>query len=152
MSFVTQFDASYERIFGTQVGFGDQADAFFGTFYQLLMDSSEAAKAAFQNTDMTKQKKMLRQSLIYMVSFGINGEPDAFIERLAQVHSRAEQDIAPELYDLWLEALINTVRKYDSRFNHEVELAWRMALAHGITYMKFKYDQYDITEASPKSQ
>lgn len=48
-------------------------------------------------------------------------------------------DIHPELYDLWLECLIETVAEFDDGFRDEVELAWRLVLSPGIVYMKFKY-------------
>lgn len=50
-------------------------------------------------------------------------------------------DIAPRLYDLWLETLIDTARDFDEQFDEEVELAWRLVLTPGIVYMKFYYDR-----------
>ena len=46
----------------------------------------------------------------------------------------------------WLESLIETVQLFDSRFTEEIELAWRVVLAPGIAYMKFKYDKPATTQ------
>ena len=61
--------------------------------------------------------------------------------RLAQVHSRAGNDIAPDLYDCWLDCLVSTVGDFDPQFTPEVELAWRLTLAPGIACLRFGYDQ-----------
>ncbi|HSP56757.1 MAG TPA: hypothetical protein VLO12_00455, partial [Halomonas sp.] len=55
-------------------------------------------------------------------------------------HGREHLDIPPHLYDLWLEALIETVRRFDDQYTDEAELAWRLVMAPGIVYMKFHYD------------
>ena len=31
---------------------------------------------------------------------------------------------------------------FDPKFNEEIELAWRVVLAPGIEYMKYKYDHF----------
>ena len=49
--------------------------------------------------------------------------------------------IPPDLYDVWLECLMQTLKEFDPEYSSEVELSWRVVLAPGITYMKFKYDQ-----------
>ncbi len=91
---------------------------------------------------MATQKLMLQESLAHMENFfATKGEADGPIEKVSRIHSKAEKNIKPHLYDLWLECLIDTVRDYDSEFNQDVELAWRMVMASGITFMKFKYDK-----------
>lgn len=51
-------------------------------------------------------------------------------------------NIKPYLYHLWFECLIDTVREFDPLFSDDVELAWRLTLSSGITYMKFGYDHF----------
>ena len=48
----------------------------------------------------------------------------------------------PELYEAWLDSLIATARESDPDFDDELELAWRVVLAPGIAYMKFRYDHF----------
>ena len=75
-----------------------------------------------------------------VVTEGILNVPD-YLEKIAQKHSQSAHDIPPQLYDLWLDTLVKTVKEFDPDFNEEVELSWRLVLSSGITYMKFKYDK-----------
>ncbi len=54
----------------------------------------------------------------------------------AKRHSRAELDIKPELYDLWLDQLVQAVREFDRMFDTEIEAAWRRLLQAGIECVK----------------
>jgi len=45
------------------------------------------------------------------------------LERLAKLHSRAELDIKPELYDLWFDRLVQAVKEFDPMFDMETETA-----------------------------
>jgi hemoglobin-like flavoprotein len=66
-------------------------------------------------------------------------ERTAHLERLAKLHGRAELDITPELYDLWLDRLVQAVSEFDPMFDPEVETAWRRVLQPGIEFMKSRY-------------
>jgi hypothetical protein len=70
-----------------------------------------------------------------------SGESERIIhlERLAKLHSRAEMDIKPELYDLWLDQLVQAVKEFDLMFAPETETAWRHVLQPGIEFMKSRY-------------
>ena len=61
------------------------------------------------------------------------------LERLAQLHSRAELDIKPELYDLWLDRLLQAVREFDPLFDDDIDAAWRRLLQPGIDFLKARY-------------
>jgi hypothetical protein len=93
----------------------------------------------FANTDMSAQRTMLHDSLLIMVDFNRTRVPSPALAKLAAVHSRRQQDIAPAFYDLWLDSLVAAVREHDPDFSAEVELAWRIALAPGISFMRFGY-------------
>ena len=82
----------------------------------------------------------LKESLRHILSLFISTEENNYIKEIAKVHNRDNLDIWPVLYDLWLESLIETVQKYDEKFDEDIELSWRMVMSIGITYMKFKYD------------
>jgi truncated hemoglobin YjbI len=56
------------------------------------------------------------------------------MERLAFVHHQLR--ISNAHYDRWLDALIKTVKEQDDDCDLATELAWRWALAPGLTYMK----------------
>ena len=104
------------------------------------MASSEEVAAKFKHTDFRKQKKALRVSLYKMmlVREG-NAGADVDLERLAQLHSRRQLDVRPELYELWLDRLIQAVREFDPLFSGETEKAWRNVMRPGIEFMKARY-------------
>ena len=51
------------------------------------------------------------------------GDPDGLAELTAraETHSRANLDIKPELYGLWLDAVVETVRECDPEWTTEIE-------------------------------
>jgi hemoglobin-like flavoprotein len=126
------FNDSLERCTGSP--------GFLDRFYELFMTSSEEVAAKFKHTDFRKQKQALRVSLYKMmlVPEG-NAGANAELERLAQLHSRRQLDVRPELYDLWLDRLIQAVREFDPLFSGETEKAWRNVMRPGIEFMKARY-------------
>ena len=128
---------SFWRTTNTAIG----GRGFFDKFYENFLASSPEAREKFRNTNMFFQRRMLHDSLIHMQRFSIYKRAEPFIQNLAKKHSKSQLDIKPHLYDVWLTSLIDTVKEYDSEFDDEVELAWRMHFAPGITYMKHKYDK-----------
>ena len=137
MKYEVLFDESYERILS-----GDRSGAdFFHTFYERFLDEDEEIAKRFENTDMNRQQTMLKKAFYNLFSFYASGHSDSFLRRIAESHNRKHLDIRPEFYDRWLECLIATVKQYDEAFCDDVELAWRLVMTPGITYMKFKYDK-----------
>jgi hypothetical protein len=79
-------------------------------------------------------------------------EPN-ILSRIAQMHNKSNYNISPQLYAVFVDALIDTIsgltpeipKPFDSQCNisvHEREIirnAWSEALSPGITYMKDKY-------------
>jgi hemoglobin-like flavoprotein len=112
---------------------------FLARFYALFLASSDTVARKFEHTDLRKQARMLRTSLYIMMLASDGSERNVHLERLAKLHSRAELDIRPELYDLWLDRLLAAVRESDPMFDADVETAWRRVLQPGIDYMKSRY-------------
>ena len=135
--YLTFFRESYDRA----VASGSQRDEFFEAFYDAFMSRSDEITARFASTDMSRQKKMLDRSLQHMVEFSVERRASEQLRAVAERHSASQLDIDPGLYDVWLDSLIETVQMFDARFTEEIELAWRVVLAPGIVYMKFKYDK-----------
>jgi hemoglobin-like flavoprotein len=128
------FKDSYER------AVHGQDDDFFDAFYDCFLNSSPVAREIFANTDMSRQRDMLRQSFWHMVTFSEKRQASEELRDVAAIHSRRDLNIAAPLYDIWLDSLIEAVRLFDTQFSDEVELAWRVVLAPGIAYMRFRYD------------
>ena len=131
---IAPFEASYRRIFGDQVNIGPEGDAFFERFYERFFQKSPRIALLFSNTDMHRQVGMLRRSIYELLTFYLTGELSERLRRIAQVHQRL--GLTPELWDAWLESLIETVRESDPECDELAEYAWRLALTPGLTYLK----------------
>lgn len=125
------FDQSYTRI--------AESERFFDVFYERFIASSPEVAEKFRGTDVARQQRMLEKSLAFMTTFHTDLGVGEELEAVATIHDRAHHDIEPALYARWVECLIDTVKECDPHFDSEVELAWRMTLAPGITYMTFRH-------------
>ena len=112
---------------------------FLGRFYTLFLASSDAVAKKFEHTNLKKQARMLKISLYVMMLASGDAERTAQLERLARRHGRADLDIQPELYDVWLDRLLQAVRESDPQFDASTEAAWRSVLQPGIDFMKSRY-------------
>ena len=143
MSYEQIFDESYERV----KRITKQNNSFFDRFYVNFFQSSPEIALYFAHTDMNQQKQVLEKSFYSLFIFYATKNANDYLMEIATQHDKHHLNIRPELYDFWLESLIKTVREYDPQFCTEIELSWRVVLSVGITYMKFKFDQYYDTLA-----
>ena len=111
---------------------------FFDSFYRHFLASSPLIREKFVDTDMSAQKLLLRQGILNLVMHA-RGMPDTKLRALGESHSRGRLDIRPELYDLWLDALLLTVSGHDKQFNESIRSAWREVLNKGISVIKAGY-------------
>ncbi|MBS9403440.1 globin [Halomonas sp. TRM85114] len=132
------FENSYRRVLEREV----DGQAFFAAFYDGFIAASPEVAMKFRHTDMQRQRSMLKKAFYHLLAFYGSSHADYYLHQVALSHGRTHLDIPPRLYDLWLETLIDTVRRFDDRLTDEVELAWRLVMAPGIVYMKFHYDRH----------
>lgn len=111
---------------------------FFDGFYRHFLASSPLIREKFIDTDMSAQKQLLRQGILNLVMHA-RGLPDTKLRALGESHSRQRLDIRPELYDLWLDALLLTISEHDKAFDANVSQAWREVLNKGIAVIKAGY-------------
>lgn len=113
----------------------DRNGTFVEQFYERFMASPEV-REKFVTTDFARQRRMLRRSLELMARASA-GEPDGLRELndRAETHSRANLNIEPRLYGIWLDSLIETARRSDPEWTPTVELAWREILGIAIRHM-----------------
>ena len=135
------FENSYRRVVGGGVGIDEKGSIFFRKFYDNFLASSDQVTEMFASTDMDQQVKMLQRSMFHMISFYVSKQEDNYLEGVAESHSAKQHNVSPGLYDLWLESLVQTVIEVDEEYDDSVGLAWRLAMAPGIVYMKFHYDK-----------
>jgi hemoglobin-like flavoprotein len=131
------FNDSYERVMNTSVNGG----GFFSAFYILLIGNSAEAASKFRDIDMEKQVRMLHASVsVLMASYYGTESQDEYLQKLAERHSKRGADVHPRLYSVWLDCLIETVRRFDSKFNDDVATAWRCVFSKGIEFMASRYE------------
>lgn len=126
---VEKFDLSLSRAL--------ENDAFLDAFYDNFIGAGDHVAHFFTNSDMPRQKRKLRKSLENMARL-IDGVPgySMYISHLARVHHR--YNIPPELYELWLDTLIQALYQSDPEFNEECEGVWRRVMKTGIDIMMMK--------------
>ena len=137
-NYLESFLESLYRVWGDPA----RQEEFLTCFYETFTSQSPRIAAYFEETHMERQKAMLAQSVHEMVEFSTTRVASDRLCQVALMHNRQERDVAPELYDVWLDSLIATARQFDDDFNDGLELAWRVVLAPGIAYMKFRYDHF----------
>lgn len=114
---------------------------FLTLFYQKFVISNSEIREKFAKTNLEHQKMMLHAS-IYMIMLATQGNDAAseYLSRISKRHSKLHLDIRPELYDIWLDKLIETVSVVDPHYEDEIKAAWEQVMTYGINYMKSQYD------------
>ena len=132
---LARFDASLERC--------TAKPEFIDRFYDRFLASSPKVRQKFANTDFARQKRALRSSLNLMLLVAADEEkgPARYLGDIAARHSKRDLDIGAELYDLWLDALLETVKECDPQISPEVERAWERVMMVGISYLLLRYGQ-----------
>ena len=125
-------EASYDRCL--------EDDRFYDTFYDKFLAKSEEIPPLFATTDFRRQKQMIRMSVRMMVRLGA-GEAGTklAISKLGESHSRRQHNIPAHLYDLWLDALCESIAQHDPDYTPELEQQWRDTMKPGIEMMISMY-------------
>ena len=117
-------------------------EAFLQDFYDRFMASSDAVREKFAQTDMPAQKRALADSL-FLIAVAVQGKDTSpawrEMERIAARHNRKNMDIRPEMYDLWLQCLMQAVAAHDPQHSPEIDAAWRAVLSDGIAFLRSRY-------------
>ena len=117
-----------------------EAESFFGDFYDTFLAKSSEVSEKFAETDFKVQNNLLKASLYMMVVLR-DEDPSQreALERIGETHSRRHYDIRPELYDLWLDGLVETVARHDAEYTDDIGRAWRERMAPGIALIRSMY-------------
>ena len=126
------FVESFERFAGS--------DDFIPALYSRFLVSSEEVRWKFRNTDFERQNRMLMRAL-HLAADAVAGDQDALkdLRERAESHDRRHLDIPPEMYELWLTAVIATALEFDDVWSSEIESPWRNVLRHIIRIMTRRY-------------
>ena len=136
-----QIDENTLDIFNSSLERCQSNPQFLTLFYHKFVIANAEIREKFSNTNMENQKMMLHAS-IYMVMLATqkNQAATAYLDKVAKRHSKTDLNIRPELYDIWLDTLLDTVSIIDPQYKDETELAWKRVMTYGAEYMKSKYD------------
>lgn len=135
MNYEEIFDHSYERVKNNTV----DGKAFFAAFYDNFTALSPEIADHFKDVDMKKQIRMMEKSFYSLFIFYATQNANDYLKSTAKRHSQSDLDISINMFDAWLDAIITTVKQFDSRYTPEIGLSWRIVLSPGITYMKYRY-------------
>jgi hypothetical protein len=117
----------------------DQELGFIDSFYQDFLIESPVVAEKFVNTDMDHQAIILRASLELLIDSHDDQHSAAHLKKVTDFHGRKGVVIESRLYDVWLEVLIATVRKFDSCFDERLESAWRNFMQSRISIIRDNY-------------
>ena len=113
---------------------------FFDDFYADFTAQSPEIAAAFAKTDMQAQKDALRKGLSFLIMYAEgSGVAGSKLDRLGGTHSRTGYNIRPQLYAVWIDSLVRTVKKYIPENDWAAEKAWRHILQLGVNRIQSWY-------------
>lgn len=117
-----------------------RAERFITSFYDRFQSSSEQVRFRFRNTDFDSQNAMLLHSL-ELIAGATEGDSASLreLKERAESHDRYHLNIKPELYDLWLSAMIQTAADFDELWDDDVHEAWTVILGHVVHHMTRYY-------------
>jgi hemoglobin-like flavoprotein len=115
---------------------------FLDLFYEKFLASSPKVGEKFKGTDFVRQKRALKASLhmILLAAQDDDGDPGRYLSDVAERHGVKQLDVGAELYDLWLDSLLDTVEACDPEYTPEVRRAWEEVMMVGIHYLTVRYN------------
>lgn len=117
---------------------------FWDKFYEIFLKSSPDIAEKFKNTDMKRQKEILRGSLSFVLMYAKDPNaafPKGKLTDVGKVHAKSKHNIAPNQYEFWTKSLMATIKHFEGNaFTPEHEKAWREVLAPAIKLMQDQYN------------
>ncbi len=109
-------------------------------FYETLIGKDPELASYFTHVDFSRQKEVLKEGIEIALRFAAGDvAARSRLEEIGRTHSAEEMDVRPELYDIWLDAWIATMRDLDPEWNSSLESQWRSELQRAIEVIKAEY-------------
>ncbi|MDA8791816.1 globin [Bacteriovoracaceae bacterium] len=93
------------------------------------------------DTDLEHQNKAIIQGLEIIIRY--LDDEDKYnkqqIMRIAKSHNHYNLDIHPHSYYYWIEALILTIKKFDSQWFDDLEYYWRECVSVPINFITSQF-------------
>jgi len=129
------FNLSYWRVTGNKV----DGVSFVDAFLDALSRSSDEVARKMVGANLEGFRSGLTLAIVHLASYYEKGRPHAILQGIAQRQSRTGRNIEPHLYDYFLQALLQTVERYDPEYDGQIREAWETVLRLGLDYMKRMY-------------
>ena len=135
-------DQTVLETFERSLGRCTSQSEFLDRFYDRFLASSPKIKEKFKDTDFVRQKRALKASLhlILLAAGDEGGDPGKYLSDMAEKHNAKHLDIGAELYDFWLDSLLETVKESDPQWDAQVGKAWEEVMMVGIHYLTVRYN------------
>lgn len=107
---------------------------FATDFYARFLSYPEIAEK-FSNADILKQAQLFDQGIRHVILFYHKPKfvTTEKISALGESHSK--MNIAPHLYDIFMESLLETVKEHDPDYDDNIRTAWVEVASHGLSVM-----------------
>ncbi|MEJ2609689.1 MAG: globin [Candidatus Thiodiazotropha sp.] len=107
---------------------------FYDGFYNSFMSQSEEIAEFFLNKDRQQIKHKLEESL-KMLAETAESLPGTrlYMEMLGRIHRRLK--VQRKHFDLWEQALLETVKVYDDQYNSQILAAWLDVIEEVVSIM-----------------
>jgi len=110
-------------------------------FYVRLMAASSDIRKKFEGVDMVEQTSLLSHSIVMSFLFIDKNQQVAkkCLDDVRKTHARNNLNIKPELYDIWLECLLETVSLCDPHANDTLLSDWHDVMSVAINHIREGY-------------
>ena len=111
-------------------------DGFVDIFYDIFLESDDRIRQQFSQIDFEKQKKLLRKALLSALTFAAGGSVAR--ERLQALRANQHQSAgekSPEIYPVWIDALMQAIAVCDLQYGAELEADWRAVLKPTVDFL-----------------
>lgn len=115
--------------------------SFVSAFYARLMEASEDVRKKFEKIDMEAQAEILAHAIVMSFLFIDEDQHGAArcLNNVRESHNRHNLDIGPELYDVWLECMIETVAVCDPQATEALLADWRAVMSVAVEHIREGY-------------
>lgn len=107
-------------------------DAFFHAFISLLTDSHPKMAVLFGQEDVGRQLHTLRSALDGFLGLPMaDHAARAYLQQLSHEPLAQTSPTSPDVFALWVDALMASLWQHDPSFSNDLEIAWRAELKKG---------------------
>lgn len=112
--------------------------SFASEFHDRLMETSEDIQRIFGHIDIEIQIEALAHAIVMSFLFVDKNHHGAakYFHDIRESHNRHNLDISPELYDVWLEIMIETVAVCDPQATEELLVDWHTVMSVAVEHVR----------------